>query len=271
MRVRPQSESLQSEALTFSEFPIAQEPRNIKLVLAYDGTDFHGWQVQPNIATVQGVLQHTLQKLCQEDIVVHGSGRTDAGVHARGQVAHFKTVSKISEANLQHALNQLLPDSIRIYDCREVEPTFNARYSAKSKMYSYNILCQPICSPFRRRYSYHVSFDMNVEKMALAAQCFVGEHDFTSFCDAQDESLSKVRTVFLSEVEKEGRGQLVVCRVEANGFLHRMVRAIVGTLIEVGRGRLEPDALMALLEARNRTAAPWTAPAEGLCLEWVKY
>jgi tRNA pseudouridine38-40 synthase len=271
MRVRPHSEFLQSEVPICSEFSIAQEPRNIKLVLAYDGTDYHGWQVQPNVATVQGVLQRTLQKLCQENIVVYGSGRTDAGVHARGQVAHFKTVSKIPEANLQHALNQLLPDSVRIYDCQEVEPTFNARYSAKSKMYSYSILCQRICSPFRRRYAHHVPFELNVGKMALAAQCFVGEHDFTSFCDAQDESLSKVRTVFLSEVEKEGKGQLVVFRMEATGFLHRMVRAIVGTLIEVGRGRVEPDALMVLLEARDRTAAPWTAPPEGLFLEWVKY
>lgn len=265
------TDQLQSEPISIPGFPLLQEPRNIKLVVAYDGTDFHGWQVQPNVVTIQGVLQNTLKKLCQEEIHIYGSGRTDTGVHARGQVAHFKTASKIPEANLQRALNELLPDSIRIYDCREVEPSFHARYSAKSKQYSYAILSEPVCSPFHRRYVHHVPYELRIEAMVAAARHFLGERDFTSFCDAQEDSPSKVRTVFLSEVSPEGRSGSIVYRIEANGFLHRMVRAIVGTLIEVGRDRLDPESVLPLLEARDRTVAPWTAPPHGLCLEWVKY
>jgi tRNA pseudouridine38-40 synthase len=253
------------------EFVLTQERRNIKLVMAYDGTDFHGWQIQPRVATIQGTLEETLMKLCQEEITVFGSGRTDAGVHARGQVAHFKTVSKIPTINLQHALNELLPPAIRIYDCREMDGDFHARYSAKSKLYSYAIVVQPICSPFSRRYAHHISYAVDVGSMAEAALGFLGEHDFTSFCDAQEDSLSKVRTVLQSTVIQEGEERRLVYRVEANGFLHRMVRAIVGSLIEVGRGRVSPVAIPQLLLARDRSAAPWTAPAQGLCLEWVKY
>ena len=269
--MRSQTEQVQPQPIPFSEIPLTQEPRNIKLVLAYDGTDFHGWQIQPNVATIQGVLQDTLRGLCQEDIHVNGSGRTDAGVHARGQVAHFKTVSKIPTARLQHALNELLPGSIRVYDCREVEFTFHARYSTKSKLYSYAIRAEPICSPFRRRYAFHVPYELDIEAMASAATCFQGEHDFSSFCDAQDDSPSKVRTVLVSEVVTEEENRLVIYRVEANGFLHRMVRALAGTLIEVGRGRLSPGSILGLLQARQRSAAPWTAPPHGLCLERVKY
>jgi tRNA pseudouridine38-40 synthase len=247
------------------------ELRNVKLVLAYDGTDFHGWQIQRNVRTVQGALQEILCRICQEEIHVYSSGRTDAGVHARGQVAHFKTASKIPPDKLQHALNKILPESIRVCDCREVDQAFHARYSAKSKQYSYSILSDPICSPFRHRYVYHFPYPLSEAAMTMAAQCFLGENDFTSFCDAQDESPSKVRTVFLSELIFEENHRLIVYRVEANGFLHRMVRAIVGTLIEAGRGRLNPDSIPTLLQARERTTAPWTAPAHGLCLEWVKY
>lgn len=249
----------------------ARPQRNIKLLLAYDGTDFHGWQVQKGVPTIQGVLNETLNRLCQEEIRVYGSGRTDAGVHARGQVAHFKTLSKIPLSNLHRALNELLPGSIRVYGCQEVEKEFHARYSAKSKLYSYGILVQPICSPFRRRYAHHIPYPLDDSQMNLAARHFLGEHDFTSFCDAQDDSPSKVRTVLLSEVTHEEKSHLIVYRIEADGFLHRMVRAIVGTLIEVGRSRLTPDSIPRLLEARQRSAAPWTAPAHGLCLEWVKY
>lgn len=259
------------EVVPFPDMPGVAEPRNIKLVVAYDGSDFHGWQVQPNVITVQGVLQESLKKLCQEEIVVYGSGRTDAGVHARGQVAHFKTASRIPVTNLQRALNELLSESIRIYDCREVDATFHARYSARSKLYSYAVLNQPIGSPFRCRYAYHLPYSLNVEEMGVAARYFIGDHDFTSFCDTQDDSPSKVRTVLLSEVAQEDKGQLIVFRVEANGFLHRMVRAMMGTLLEVGRGRLMSNAIPKLLAAQDRTVAPWTAPPQGLCLEWVKY
>lgn len=265
------TEQLQPSTFALADIPGLQEPRNIKLILAYDGSDFHGWQIQPNVRTVQGVLQDTLKKLCQDEIAVYGSGRTDAGVHARGQVAHFKTTSKIPDSNLQHALNELLPGSIRVYDCREVDALFHARFSAQSKMYSYSILTQPICSPFRRRYAYHLPYEMNVEQMAAGARHFIGDHDFTSFCDAQDDSPSKVRRVLVSEVTREEKNRLIVYRVEAGGFLHRMVRAMVGALIEVGRGRLDSETLPTLLDARNRASAPWTAPAHGLCLEWVKY
>ncbi|MBZ5554293.1 MAG: tRNA pseudouridine(38-40) synthase TruA [Acidobacteriia bacterium] len=269
--MQSQTEQLEPQSLPYPEIPLVQEPRTIKLVLAYDGTRFHGWQIQPQMVTIQGALQDTLQKLCQEEIHVFGSGRTDAGVHARGQVAHFKTSSKIPVPNLQHALNELLPDDIRVYDCREVDSTFHARYSARSKQYSYSILMRRINSPFRRHYVLHTAYPLNVEGMTTAARCFLGEHDFTSFCDAQDDSPSKVRTIYLSEVHEEERTQLVVFRVEANGFLHRMVRAMVGALLEVGRGRLAPEAIPLKLEARERVAAPWTAPAQGLCLDWVKY
>lgn len=265
------TEPMNPDVLPFPEFAGVDEPRNIKLVLAYDGSDFHGWQIQSHVITIQGVLQETLKKLCQEEISVYGSGRTDAGVHARGQVAHFKTASKIPVSKFQHALNELLPTSIRIYDCREVDSTFHARYSAQSKLYSYAILNQPICSPFRRRYAFHVPYSLNVEAMGAAARHFIGDHDFTSFCDTQDESPSKVRTVMLSEILPEEKSALVIFRVEANGFLHRMVRAMVGTLIEIGRGRLDSNSIPSLLAARDRSVAPWTAPANGLCLEWVKY
>ncbi len=269
--LQSQTESHQTSALPYPGIPLAQEPRNIKLVLAYDGTDFHGWQVQPQLKTVQGSIQETLKKLCQEEIHVYGSGRTDAGVHARGQVAHFRTSSIIPARQLQHALNELLPEDIRVYDCREVDSTFHARYSAKSKQYSYSILLRPVNSPFRRRHVFHVPYGLNLENMSSAARCFLGEHDFTSFCDAQEDSPSKIRTIYLSELHKEEETQLVIYRVEASGFLHRMVRAMVGALTEVGRGRLTPDAIPSILEARQRTAAPWTAPPQGLCLDWVKY
>ncbi|MBZ5534396.1 MAG: tRNA pseudouridine(38-40) synthase TruA [Acidobacteriia bacterium] len=269
--MQSQTEQMEPQSIPYPEIPFVQELRNIKLVLAYDGTRFHGWQIQPQVLTIQGVLQDTLKTLCQEEIHVFGSGRTDAGVHARGQVAHFKTASKITVPDLQHALNDLLPDDIRVYDCREVDSTFHARHSARSKQYSYSILRRPINSPFRRCYVLHVPYILNVEGMSSAARCFLGEHDFTSFCDAQDESPSKVRTVYISEVHEEGRTQLIVFRVEANGFLHRMVRAMVGALLEVGRGRLAPDAIPTKLEARERISVPWTAPAQGLCLDWVKY
>ncbi len=265
------TESIQSDFSPIPEIVAVRQPRNIKMVIAYDGTDFHGWQIQPNVVTVQGILQDTLRKLCQELINLYGSGRTDAGVHARGQVAHFKTLSKIPSANLRHALNELLPGSIRIYDCHEVDETFHARYSAKSKLYSYSILTSPICSPFQRRYAYHLPGPIDIEAMSKAARYYLGEHDFSSFCDAQDDSPSKVRTIFQSEVSKGEADQMVVYRVEANGFLHRMVRAIAGTLIEVGRGRVNALSVESLLEARDRVVAPWTAPAHGLCLEWVKY
>lgn len=249
--------------------------RNIRLVLAYDGTDFHGWQRQPAVPTIQGCLEEAIQKLTGASARVYGSGRTDAGVHALHQVANFQTVSSIPCPNLAKALNDLLPPTVRVKAADEVAPTFHARYDVRSKTYRYRILQTPLCSPFLCRFVCHHPYPLDRARMAQAAQFFQGEHDFTSFAgaDGQDdeEIQSVVRVIFRSRLVWRPRTSMLVYEVTGNGFLRHMVRNMVGTLIEVGRGKLAPCDMPRILAARDRTQAGPTAPAQGLCLVKVEY
>lgn len=272
-----------------------QQKQNWKLVLAYEGTDFRGWQVQPGERTVQGELQSALERLVGEAPLPQGSGRTDAGVHALGQVASFQLQARIPAANLVRALNRTLPGSIRVVEATVVPDSFHARHSAVAKTYEYRVLpiepaAEQICPPFLARYVYPYSWRVNIAELQQAAAAFVGEHDFCSFAasepdlatrtreadgDAgiQTSTRSTVRTIFSSEwLEQEMDGsRLLVYRVRGNGFLHHMVRNLVGTTLDVGRGYLKVDTIPGILAARNRAEAGPTAPARGLFLHSVEY
>lgn len=250
--------------------------RNILLRLAYDGTDFAGWQRQPHVPTVQGCLEEALERLLGEKVSVCGSGRTDAGVHALNQAANFKTSSTIPRENLVKALNKLLPDSIRAKDAYEVAAAFHARYAARAKTYRYRILQAPVCSPFLTRYLCHYPYPLDRTRMAIAARLLEGEHDYTSFAASEgpeegDGTKSNVRMLWCSRLLWRPRTSILIYEACGSGFLHHMVRNIVGTLIEVGRGKLDPRHILEILEARDRTRAGPTAPAQGLCLVDVDY
>jgi len=272
-----------------------QQKQTWKLTLAYDGTDFCGWQVQPEKRTVQGELQAALGRLVGETPLPQGSGRTDAGVHALAQVASFELNARIPAANLVRALNRTLPGAIRVLDATVVPDSFHARHSAVAKTYEYRVLpiepaADQICPPFLNRYVYPYSWRVNLDLLQRAAAALVGEHDFRSFAasdpdlgtrrsetDAdtavQTETRTMVRTIFASEwIENVTDGfQLLVYRVRGNGFLHHMVRNLVGTTLDVGRGYLKLDEISQILAARNRAAAGPTAPARGLFLHSVEY
>lgn len=249
--------------------------RNIRLILAYDGTDFCGWQRQPDAPTIQACLEGALHKLTGAPTPVCGSGRTDAGVHAAHQVANFQTASPIPCANFVKALNDLLPPTVRIKGADDVPTTFHARFDVRRKTYRYRILMTPVCSPLLWRFVYHYPYYLDRRRMAQAAGLLVGEHDFTSFAaaDGQEDkdSNSRVRVIFRSRFLWRPRSSLLVYEVTGNGFLRYMVRNIVGTLIEVGRGKLAPSDIPSILAARDRTQAGPTAPAQGLCLMNVEY
>ena len=270
--------------------------RTWKVTLSYDGTDFRGWQVQPGETTVQGELQAALGRVAGESPLPQGSGRTDAGVHALEQVASFALRAPIPEENLVRALNRTLPAAIRILEARIMPDGFHARHSAVAKTYEYRVLTGrggrggDGCSPFLARYVYACPWALDLATLQEAAHCFVGEHDFTSFAasdpdlatrerqgeetdDGDARMISPVRTVFSSEWserESEGGG-LVVYRVRGNGFLHHMVRNLVGTMIDVGRGQMRVDEIPGILAARSRPMAGPTAPARGLFLHSVEY
>jgi tRNA pseudouridine38-40 synthase len=249
--------------------------RNIRLILAYDGTDFHGWQRQPGEPSIQACLEGALHKLTGAPTPVCGSGRTDAGVHAAHQVANFHTLSTIPCGNFVKALNDLLPTTVRIMSADEVAPTFHARYDARGKTYRYRILTTPVCSPLLWRFVCHHPYPLDRTRMALAAGLLEGEHDFTSFAaaDAQEdeETGSSVRVIFRSRLLWRPQSSLLVYEVTGKGFLRHMVRNIVGTLIDVGRGKLVPGDIPRILAARDRAQAGPTAPAQGLCLMNVEY
>ena len=254
-------------------------PRNLKLTLAYDGSEFSGWQVQPERRTVQGELQEGLARITGERHLPQGSGRTDAGVHALAQVATWATDSPIPSTNLVTALNDVLPPSIRVLRVEEAPPDLHARKSARAKTYQYRIYRRDICPPFLARYVYHHPYPLDEPAMIEAAAAVVGEHDFTSFAAVDpdrhqrvvdaDEETSNVRTVFSSSWAREG--DELVYRVRGNGFLHHMVRNLVGTFLLVGKGTLMRDDVLRILEEKNRSAAGATAPAEGLYLVSVEY
>jgi tRNA pseudouridine38-40 synthase len=293
---------------------------NWKLTLAYDGSGFHGWQIQSahsGLATVQGTLSEAIARLTGEQVLPQGSGRTDAGVHALAQVVSFRLAAPIPAANLQRALNRMLPAGIRILSCEEVPHTFHARHSARAKTYEYRIFerhilptpghpAQPaeerICSPFLAPYAWDCRWPLSLVAMTEAAALLLGSHDFTSMAaadpdraqrqspanlfagverDADDDSPSAppVKTITLAEwsrrpgpmQENPAQEDLLIFRIAGSGFLHHMVRNIVGTLVEIGRGALAPSDLTRILDARDRTAAGPTAPARGLYLVEVVY
>ncbi len=252
--------------------------RNIRLVIAYDGTDFHGWQRQPHATTIQEVLETYITRIVGEKVKLAGSGRTDAGVHAAGQVANFRTACPIPCQNLLKALNDVLPAAIRVRKVEDAAATFHARYNAKSKTYRYRILYAPLSPPFLARYVCHHPCPLDSREMAKAARLLEGEHDFTSFAGTdpanrgkQRRKDSNVRKVFESRIRIRKELSLVVYEIRGSGFLHHMVRNIVGTLLEVGSGKLSPEDFRAILEARDRNKAGPTAPASGLCLVRVEY
>ncbi|MGC2163035.1 MAG: tRNA pseudouridine(38-40) synthase TruA [Silvibacterium sp.] len=252
---------------------------NWKLTLAYDGTDFHGWQVQPGFSTIQGELAAAIDRVTGEWTLPQGSGRTDAGVHARAQVASFEIAAPIPPQNLLRALNRTLPPLIRILAAEHASPEFHARYSVRAKTYEYRIFRGEICPPWLTRYVYPLNWPLKVEKMRQAAALVVGEHDFTSFA-ATDPDLNmrqsdsavprnNIRTIFFSSwIEQE---DLLIYKVRGNGFLHHMVRNLVGTFLDSGREQITTNAITAILERRSRTAAGVTAPARGLFLDSVDY
>jgi tRNA pseudouridine38-40 synthase len=249
--------------------------RNLKLVLAYDGSEFSGWQVQPDAATIQGTLASAIGRVTCEKVLPQGSGRTDAGVHALAQVATFATESPIPARNLVTALNDMLPPSIRVLEATEEPPEFHARKSARAKTYHYRIYRGAICPPFIARYVWHYPFPLDEGAMERAASLVIGEHDYTSFAAVdsergrEDETISNVRTIFVSIWEQAG--EELVYTVRGSGFLHHMVRNLIGTFVLVGKGTLKPEDMTRILAARNRSTAGATAPASGLYLVNVEY
>ncbi len=252
--------------------------RNIRLIVAYDGTDYFGWQRQPNVPTIQACLESAIEKTVTERVTLYGSGRTDAGVHAQNQVANFTTANSIPTDGLAKALNNLLPPTVRVKSALDVAESFHARHGARGKIYLYRILSAPVASPFVSRFVHHYPYPLDRKRMAAAAPLLVGEHDFTSFASSlgavREPPLQKrdnVRSIFSSRILWRPRTSILAYEVRGSGFLHHMVRNIVGTLIEVGRGKLAPRDVLQILEARDRSRAGPTAPASGLCLVKVEY
>lgn len=243
--------------------------KRVKLVVAYDGTNYHGWQVQDNGITIEEVLNRTISELVQEDIKVIGASRTDAGVHACGNVAVFDTESRIPGDKFSFALNQRLPEDIRIQESCEVDADFHPRYADTVKTYEYNILNRRFELPSKRLYAAFCYYPMDIERMNQAAAYLVGEHDFKSFCSAGAQVQTTVRTIYAVNVTKED--DMVHIRITGNGFLYNMVRIIAGTLMQVGTGLLEPEQVKEILEARDRSKAGPTAVAKGLTLVEIRY
>jgi tRNA pseudouridine38-40 synthase len=247
--------------------------RNLKLTLAYDGTDFAGWQVQPGAATIQGTLASAIGRITGEKVLPQGSGRTDAGVHALAQVATVQTDSVIPAANFVLALNDILPASIRVLAAEDVASDFHPRKSAQAKTYRYRIYREAICPPFLARYVWHYPYPLDESAMQLAAPLVEGEHDFTSFAAVDPErgreGISNVRRIISSHWRLESCE--LIYEVRGNGFLHHMVRNLVGTFLSVGKGTLKPADITRILKAADRSAAGATAPSGGLYLVNVEY
>lgn len=241
--------------------------QNYHILISYDGTDYFGWQRQPNKKTIQGLIENALAKIASRPIQVMGSGRTDAGVHALAQSAHFKAHLSLDDKELFQALNGNLPKDIRITSLQKAAPDFHARKSAKSKTYQYRIVQSTSISPFLLRYALHWPSLLDMKKMKDAAALFVREDDFTPF--SSNRLLNPVRTVTHSEIIK--KNDEIIYTVEAQGFLRYMVRSIMGTLLEVGKGKIPPQAIEDLFKRKTRTLSSPTAPPQGLCLIKVIY
>lgn len=271
--------------------------KRIMLTVAYDGTNYHGWQIQPNGETIESVLNKCLSELLQESIEVSGASRTDAGVHALGNLAVFDTESPIPADKISYALNRRLPEDIRIQKSEEVPADFHPRHCASRKTYEYRIYSAPFPMPTKRLYTHYTYIPLNVDLMSQAAECLVGEHDFKSFCSAEAQVETTVRQIDSIEILVECReednvrngrsnaesrkdsiagyidqeSKEIVIRVSGRGFLYNMVRIIAGTLMEIGRGYIEPQRMKKILEAKDRQAAGPTAPACGLTLVKIEY
>lgn len=243
--------------------------RNLLLTISYDGSAYHGWQVQKNAVTVQEVFQKALNKLLQEETDIKGCSRTDSGVHANMYCVSFKTDRQIPAENIITGLNTYLPKDIAVSDCREVGADFHARYSVVSKKYVYKIYNGKIRDPFLLRYAYHYRYPIDAAYLNSEAQAFVGTHDFSAFCSARSDVEDTVRTVYSAGVERQG--DTVLFSVEADGFLYNMVRIMVGTLLFVSEGKIPAGGLADVIESGNRRKAGKTAPPQGLYLDQVSY
>jgi tRNA pseudouridine38-40 synthase len=246
--------------------------RTLKITLQYDGTNYVGWQRQAAGVSIQGLLEEALAPIERTSVVVHGAGRTDAGVHALAQVATVKLEASIAASTLARALNAVLPADVRVLSIEEADPQFHARFSAVGKVYEYRFVCAPIVSPFLFRYVWHLPQSLDLEAMRHGAECLVGAHDFAAFQGAGSAVTSTERVVRSIDWEDGGGyDRPLVMRIHGDGFLRHMVRNIIGTLVEVGIGRWPPSRVVEILESRDRTQAGPTAPPQGLFLVRVEY
>jgi tRNA pseudouridine38-40 synthase len=250
--------------------------QTIKLTIAYDGAGFHGWQLQPGLPTIQGALHDALRQITQEPITIHGASRTDAGVHALGQVAHFKTHSTLEAQEIRRGMNALLPPTVRIVAAQEVGQDFHARWLAQGKTYRYRIYRGEVLPPFDHRRAFHYPWPLDEAVMSAAARAFEGQHDFTSFAastgsEEDDKDRDMQRVIHSSEIVREPQRDEIAYVVRGRSFLRYMVRKIVGTLIEVGKGRLAPSDIPEIFAARDRSRSGPTVPPEGLYLVALEY
>lgn len=243
--------------------------RNIKLIIEYDGTRYSGWQIQKNAVSIQEILEKAIGNLTKEKANLMGSSRTDAGVHAKGMVANFFTFSPIPERNFPSAINGFLPSDIVIINAQVVGNSFHSRYDSLGKKYSYTILNRKPPSALLKNYAAHVPYELNVNDMKEACSSFIGTHDFSGFMSSGSSIKSTIRSVKLLEIENSG--EIIKIYITADGFLYNMVRIIVGTLIDVGRGKIKLEEITDIINSKKRERAGNTAPANGLCLERVYY
>lgn len=241
----------------------------VRLTVAYDGTNYHGWQIQPTGITIESVLNETLSGLLGEEIQVTGASRTDSGVHSLGNVAVFDTNTRIPAEKISYALNQRLPEDIVVQKSEEVAGDFHPRYCDSRKTYEYRILNREFRDPTRRKNTYFYYHPLDVEKMQRAADYLIGEHDFKSFCAVNAQVKTTVRRIYACNVERED--DVITIRITGNGFLYNMVRIIAGTLIQVGSGAVAPDQMGEILKKTDRSAAGPTAPAQGLTMIGIEY
>lgn len=244
--------------------------RNIKIVIEYDGAEYYGWQRQKSHQSIQQTLEEKIKLITKEEVTVIGSGRTDTGVHAVNQVAHFKMIGDMSEENLLHALNCVLPDDIVVKELEEVHQTFHARFDVKSKRYIYQIWNGPSNTAIHRRHCWYVRKTLDLDQMRKAVLFVEGTHDFSAFCGAGSKVKDYIRTVFSVHIDGDEHGKIVIS-VTADGFLRHMVRNLVGTLVDVGKGKISPEHFKTILDSRDRKQAGMTAPAHGLFLTEVTY
>ena len=244
--------------------------KRVRMVVSYDGTAYRGWQLQPNGVTIEEVLNRELTALLKEPIAVIGASRTDSGVHARGNVAVFDTENRMPADKICFALNQRLPEDIRIQSSMEVEPDWHPRKHHCTKTYEYKILNRKMEVPSLRLYTHFCHFDLDLDQMRQAAKLLTGEHDYKSFCNVRTQVLDTVRTVYSIDIEKDSN-DVITIRVRGNGFLYNMVRILAGTLMAVGMGQRKPEEMPDILAACDRAAAGPTAPAKGLMLVGMEY